>query len=101
MTEKWKEDPYRILGIPQTASEEQIKQAFYKKMNETNGSETIVAAYSQVRDPVGRRRFRWGSIWSYLKNPPQDVASTKQVDIVPIIKELAFRTEWELGGDDV
>jgi hypothetical protein len=92
-------DPYRILEIPYTASEEQIKQAFQKKMGETGGSDVIIAAYGQIRDPAGRRRFRWGSIWSYLKDPQQEVPSVEPSNIQAIIRELAFLTEWELGDD--
>lgn len=94
-------DPYQILEIPHTASEEQIKQAFQKKLVETNGSEKIIAAYGKIRDSGGRRQFRWGSIQSYLKDPQQDIPSfqPKDVDVQSIIKELAFRTEWELGDE--
>ena len=92
-------DPYQILEIPYTASEEQIRQSFLKKMAETSGSEMIIAAYGKIRDSAGRRQFRWGSIWSYLRDPQQDIPPNEPKDVPSIIKELAFRTEWELGDE--
>lgn len=92
-------DPYQILGLPYTASEEEIKQAFQKKMTETSEPEMIIAAYGKIRDPAGRKQFRWGSIWSYLRDPQQDIPPAKPKDVHMLIKELAFLTEWELGDD--
>src|SRR5262245_13134078 len=93
-------DPYQVLGIPYTASEEQIKQAFQKKFAETNGSEIIITAYGKIRDPAGRRQLRWGNIQSYLRDPQQDIpSSSSSRDVQSIIKEVAFRTEWELGDE--
>lgn len=99
LSENNSQDPYRVLEIPYTASEEEIREAFHKKMTETGGSEIVVTAYGKIRDPVGRRNFRWGSIWSYLRDPRQDIPPIDPKNIESIIKELAFQTEWELGDE--
>jgi len=93
------QDPYQILEIPYTASEEQIRQAFHKKMVETNGSEIIIAAYGEIRDSAGRKRFRWGSLSSFLRDPQQEMKPSEKLDVDTLIKELAFQTEWELGDE--
>lgn len=92
------QDPYRILEIPYTASEEEIRKAFHKKMTE-GGSEVVITAYGKIRDSAGRRNFRWGNIWSIIRDPREDIPDAGPIDIHSIIKELAFQSEWELGDE--
>lgn len=99
MEQGFQQDPYQILGIPYTASEEQIRQAFQKKMAEANGSEIMIAAYGKIRDSSGRKRFRWGSLSSFLRDPQQEMEPPEKLDIHALVKELAFQTEWELGDE--
>jgi hypothetical protein len=96
-------DPYRILGIPYTADEETIRNAFLKKMSESKDSSIIVNAYALIRDEEARRRFKWGNMWSCLnlEEIAEGLIEKKmpQIELESLIKELAFQSEWELGDD--
>lgn len=89
-------DPYAILDISYGATAEEIQTAFREKLQVDPGSPLLLEAYAMIRDPVGRRTFRWGDIRACFDLPVSD----QKVDpesIAVLAQELAFLTPWELG----
>ena len=99
LEEDFLNDPYQILGISYHASEQEIKDAFQRKMIETKGSPVISSAYGKIRDETGRRIFKWLNIPGYFREPPLEETLNRQT-VECLIKELAFLTGWEMGDEE-
>lgn len=91
-------DPYGILELPYTASEEDIQKAFQAKMLASTDKETLIKAYGKIRDRVGRSRFRWEDFRSCLVKQ-EDPSQIIKIDVEALAKELSFANKWELGDD--
>ncbi len=90
-------NPYIILDVPFNAADEQIRQAFYKKLKSGDKNE-ITKAYSLIKDEKSRKKFRWLSIPSYYVNISDCYEMTSE-KMEKIAGEVAFLSEWELGRD--
>lgn len=93
-------DPYHILELPYSASEEDIQKAFQAKMLDSSiNKETLVAAYGKIRDRTGRSRFLWEDFRSCLFVQKKPKAAAIKIDVEGLAKELSFANTWELGDD--
>lgn len=92
-------DPYHILELPYSASEEDIQKAFQAKMlDASTNTEALIAAYGKIRDRVGRSRFLWEDFRSCLFVQEKPKAAIN-IDVEGLAKELCFANTWELGDD--
>jgi hypothetical protein len=95
-------DPYVILSLAYTATESEIQEAFQKKLEgmdkHSEEAHRLIEAYGMIRNPSGRERFRWEEMRSFLADPFHE-KDGKGIDLVPLVRELAFLSLWELGDD--
>lgn len=91
-------NPYQVLEIPYSATDDEIRQAFQCKMQDSQNSESIIEAYGLIRDSIGRQRFRWDKIETCLNDLPSS-KEISQEEILAFVKELAFLSPWEIGDD--
>lgn len=95
------ENPYALLGLPSNASEEQIRAAFSllsAQVKDPQEKDKLIRAYGMIRDEKGRRKLRWQKI-DMLISPFEGPKSISSAEIESLAHELAFLSEWELGGD--
>lgn len=95
-------DPYVILGLSYTATEEEIQKAFQTQVEavdkQSKEAELLMEAYGMIRNQSGRNRFRWEDMRSFLADPFQEEIN-QRIDPVSLARELAFLSSWELGDD--
>lgn len=96
--DKEQQDPYKVLGVSYSATQEEIQKAFQNKLKESPSSKEVIHAYGSIRDAHGREQFLWGNVCSCLALTHND-KEQRALDIPALIRELAFLSSWELGGD--
>lgn len=90
-------DPYVLLGVPPEADDAAIRAAFHARVRAGSADATINAAYAAIRDTDARRRRRWCDPAACIA--PLPAASAPPVaNPEALIRELAFLSDWELGG---
>lgn len=91
-------DPYKILGVPYWATSQEIQTAFQKKLKESSDQSEVISAYGAIRDTAGQNTFLWTNIFSCLALSQKE-EDEAPLDLPALIRELAFLSSWELGGD--
>ena len=88
-------DAYKILEVPISANDEQIRFAYHQKVQSGNVTEIERSAYESIKDRNARESYLWNSVYSFLEKPPEFAAELP--DIESVIQEVAFLSDWELG----
>lgn len=87
-------DPYQILQISRHSTNEEIKDAYHKKIASEENAELYATAYALIKNEDARKSFDWFSVFSYFEPP---LAEKQNWDFEKLAKELAFLSDWEMG----
>lgn len=91
-------DPYEILDISHNSSDQQIKEAFYKKVRENKENmQDITQAYSLVKDEKARNNYMWTCIFGQIAPFEQPSYELSDDEKEKFIKEVAFLSDWILN----
>ena len=94
-------DPYAVLGVDPDASDVAVRAAYHARVRATGADAALNAAWLLVRDAGARERHRWSDPLAVVATPPPPAgAINASLDVAALARELAFLSEWELGGDD-
>lgn len=88
-------DPYVLLDLPPDAEDAAIRAAFHAKVRAGGADAAVNAAYAAIRDAAARRRRRWCEPTAWLAAPPRGDGQLTAPE--PLVRELAFLSDWELG----
>jgi len=96
MEEFFQIDADRIVGVAFDATEEEIRAAYHQKVKAGDISEIVHKSYELIKDQDAREKYLWNSIHSYFEKPPGLLSDS--FDVEPVIAEIAFLSDWELGA---
>ena len=88
-------DPYVLLDLPPDADDAAIRAAFHAKVRAGGADAAVNAAYAAIRDAAARRRRRWCEPAACLASLPSGDGPLTPPE--PLVRELAFLSDWELG----
>lgn len=89
-------DPYEILQIPHYSGDDEIKQAYHKKISTFEDQELLTLAYSMIKNEKSRISHLWHSVFSYFEAP---IETRDDWDFENLAKELAFLSDWEIEDE--
>ena len=89
-------DPYALLDLRPDADDAAIRAAFHAKVRAGGADAAVNQAYASIRDAAARRRRRWCVPSACLAALPDDQGPVQATE--PLVRELAFLSDWELGA---
>lgn len=91
-------DAYSLFNLSQDATEEDIRLAYHKKVQENQELEVFRQAYELIRDKKARKQYFWSSVFSY--HDPLKTEECVLLDVEELVAEAAFLSDWELEEID-
>ncbi len=94
------DDPYLVLGLGLAADDDAVRAAYHAHVRAGTADARINAAYASLRGAAERERLRFTALTTFIAAVPQPsavAALLEPAQLVAVVQELAFISDWELG----